>query len=470
MDGFRESRSALGYFWQNNKPDNKWPGRVYIDQFPKVDLHCLDRAPGDGDIPKGSQTVLGITDDNQYVTMLEALFYERGLATSTASSTYKIGATSNFMLLGKSHFSNEKAVKRLTFASSIIQHVFRLYPDVSSAPRVITIGGFSRPVYHKLVVSHVNLRHRIRFRIFRSILPSVGIEPTSTIMVDFYDAITPSEALKFLYNFRQLMTVICGGLIDLWDVKFSLQVERKLTDAELYFADFVEKPDNSTHFPMSPLIYITKDQGIFTRILSKWLDELEVMRISRGAFGSIMSDIAFIRPGHLKELITIVEMRQGTRGSKPLDKSTSKKLRDKLIETLEQFAIGQEDSERWIDLMRGRINRLNSHDTIITIINFIKDLPKGFVETELSFPKDVTQLRHALTHELTRFTAKDQSKLNYYISKLKALFVLNDAILLGASQEEISPVSAFFVAAKYPFHSYDDDTVDDDFEDNLEAE
>jgi hypothetical protein len=287
MDGFRESRSALGYFWQNNKPDNKWPGRVYIDQFPKVDLHCLDRAPGDGEIPRGSQTVLGITDDNQYVTMLEALLYERGLATSTASSTYRIGATSNFMLVGKSHFSNEKSVKRLTFASSIIQHV---------------------------------------------------------------------------------------------------------------------------------------------------------------------------------------EMRQGTRGSKPLDKSTFKELRNNLIEALEQFATGHEDSEFWIDLMRARIARLNSHDTKITIINFIKDLPKYFVDTELSFPKDVTQLRHALTHELTRFTAKDQLKLNYYISKLKALFVLNDAILLGASREEISPVSAFFVAAKYPFHSYDDDTVDDDLEDTLEAD
>jgi hypothetical protein len=470
MDGFRESRSALGYFWQNNKPDNKWPGRVYIDQFPKVDLHCLDRAPGDGEIPRGSQTVLGITDDNQYVTMLEALLYERGLATSTASSTYRIGATSNSMLVGKSHFSNEKSVKRLTFASSIIQHVFRLYPDVSSAPRMITIGGFSRPVYNKLVVSHVNLRHRIRFRIFRSILPSTGIEPTSTLMFDFYDAITPSETLKFLYNFRQLMTVICGGLIDLWNVNISLQAEDKLTNAELYFADIVEKPVNSTYFPMSPLINITKDHGIFSRILSKWLDEPEDIRISRGAFGSIISDTEFIRPGHLKDLITVVEMRQGTRGSKPLDKSTFKELRNNLIEALEQFATGHEDSEFWIDLMRARIARLNSHDTKITIINFIKDLPKYFVDTELSFPKDVTQLRHALTHELTRFTAKDQLKLNYYISKLKALFVLNDAILLGASREEISPVSAFFVAAKYPFHSYDDDTVDDDLEDTLEAD
>jgi ApeA N-terminal domain 1 len=402
--------------------------------------------------------------------MLEALFYERGLATSAASSTYKIGATSNFMLLGKAHFSDEKSVKRLTFSSSIIQHVFRLYPDVSSAPRVITSHGFRRRVYHKLIVSYVNFKHRVRFRIFRSILPSIGIEPTSTLMVDFYDAITPSEALKFLYNFRQLMTVICGGLIDLWNVNILLQAENRLSDAELYFADIVEKPDNSTHFPVSPLINITKDQGIFARVLSKWLDEPELMRISRGAFGSIISDRGFIRPGHLKDLITLVEMRQGTRGSKPLDKATSKKLRNKLIETLEQFAIGQENSECWIDLMRARIERINSYDTTITVINFIENLPEGFVETESSFPKDVTQLRHALTHELTRFTAKDQSKLNYYITKLKALFVLNDAISLGASQEEISPVSAFFVAAKYPFHSYDDDTVDEEFEDKLETE
>jgi hypothetical protein len=148
----------------------------------------------------------------------------------------------------------------------------------------------------------------------------------------------------------------------------------------------------------------------------------------------------------------------------------SPKTRNKLIETLDQFAVSQKDSEHWIDLMRSRINRLNSHDTKITVDNFIKNLPKGFVETELSFSKAVTQLRHALTHELTRFTVKDQSKLNYYISKLKALFVVNDAMLLGASPEEISPVSAFLVAAKYPFQSYDDETADDSFEDSLEAE
>lgn len=470
MDGFKENRSSLGFFWPHNKPDNKWPGRVYIEQFPNVDLHCLDSAPGDGEVPKGYHTVLGITEDNQYVTMPEAVFYERGLATRAGSSTYKIGATSNFMLLGTSHFSDKKAVKRLTFSSSIIQHVFRLFPNVSSAPRVSKIRGFSYPIYNKLVVSHVNLKHRVRFRIFRSIIPSAGIEPTSTIMVDFYDAITPSEALKFLYNFRQLMTVICGGLIDLWDVRFSLQVDDKLTDAELYFADIIEKPNNSTHFPVSSLINITDNHRIFARILSKWLDEPEFMRLSRGAFGSILSDTGFIRPSHLKELVTLVETRQGTQDSAPLDKSTSKNLRNKLNETLDQFAISQKYSEHWVDLMRARINRLNSHDTKLTINNFIKKLPKGFVETELSFSKDVTQLRHALTHELTRFTAKDQSKLNYYFSKLKALFVLNDAMLLGALPEEISPFSAFLVAAKYPFHSYNDDIAGDSFEDSSEAE
>jgi hypothetical protein len=470
MDGFRESRSSLGYFWPNNKPDNKWPGRVYIEQFPKVDLHCLDRAPGDGEVPKGYQTVVGITEDNEYVTMLEALFYERGLATRAGSSTYKIGATANFMLLGNSHFSDRKAVKRLTFLSSIIQHVFRLYSDLSSAPRTTTSRGFSRPVYHKLVVSHVNLKHRIRFRIFRSIIPTTGIEPTSIMMVDFHEAITPSETLKFLYNFRQLMTVICGGLIDLWDVKLSLQVDHKITVAELYFADTVEKPGTSTHFPMSPLIDITKSRSVFARTLSNWLDESEAIRISRGAFGSIIADEGFIRPGHLRDLMTLIEMRQGAQGSAPLDKSTARKLRNKLIETLEQFAVGQKDTERWIDLIRARLNRFNSHDTTITMINFMEDLPKGFVETERSFSKDVIQLRHALTHELTRFTAKDQSKLRYYISKLKALFVLNDAILFGASRDEISPASAFLVAAKYPFHSYDDVDVDDDSENKYKEE
>jgi hypothetical protein len=59
MSKFKEALSALGHFWPADKPDNRWPGMVSMDLFPRAKLHCIGRAPGDGTEPAGRLTLTG---------------------------------------------------------------------------------------------------------------------------------------------------------------------------------------------------------------------------------------------------------------------------------------------------------------------------------------------------------------------------------------------------------------------------
>jgi hypothetical protein len=99
MPLFNETFSALGHFWPQGKPDNCWPGRVSIDQFPTAKLHCLNRIPGDGVIPKGYQTICGTTEDGQHVTMFEAYCAERGLTLTNTTRTHQLSVTRTLCLL-----------------------------------------------------------------------------------------------------------------------------------------------------------------------------------------------------------------------------------------------------------------------------------------------------------------------------------------------------------------------------------
>jgi hypothetical protein len=73
MSTFKKTLSALGHFRPADKPDNRWAGMVSMDVFPRARLHCIGRAPGDGTEPAGRLTLHGLTENNQYITMLEAL-------------------------------------------------------------------------------------------------------------------------------------------------------------------------------------------------------------------------------------------------------------------------------------------------------------------------------------------------------------------------------------------------------------
>jgi ApeA N-terminal domain 1 len=275
MPLFNETFSALGHFWPQGKPDNCWPGRVSIDQFPTAKLHCLNRIPGDGVIPKGYQTICGTTEDGQHVTMFEAYCAERGLTLTNTTRTHQLSVTSNFMLVGATHFTGSESVKRLTFSSVVVEHVLRLKSNFfpHSLPRTFSADGLRRRQSHKQVVSYFDPMEKVRFRIVRSLTPSSGMEPTSLIIIDFHKPLRPKDALTFLHHFRQLLTVICGDLIDLWDVKLLHLGHSYLVKSELYFADQVEKSTNSTWFPITPLIDIARRKDLFRRILRNWLTE-----------------------------------------------------------------------------------------------------------------------------------------------------------------------------------------------------
>jgi hypothetical protein len=107
------------------------------------------------------------------------------------------------------------------------------------------------------------------------------------------------------------------------------------------------------------MIDIARRKDLFRRILRNWLTESPSTRTTRGAFVAVVSDKGFLRPGHLRELVTIIETRGGTEDTAPLRRDVSKVLREKLNVILEEFALTQCDSDVWVDVIRRRINNIN---------------------------------------------------------------------------------------------------------------
>jgi hypothetical protein len=197
------------------------------------------------------------------------------------------------------------------------------------------------------------------------------------------------------------------------------------------------------------LIDIARRKDLFRRILRNWLSESPNTRTTRGAFVAVVSDKGFLRPGHLRELVTIIETRGGTEETAPLRKDVSKALRDKLNVTLEWFASTQSDGDVWIDIIRRRINNINHHEARLILRKFVSDLPPNLVEVSDTFPADLIALRNSLTHDISKITSSDYNNLKFFVTTLKALFVVNDAIVLGASPSDIIEASSFLAAAKY---------------------
>jgi hypothetical protein len=75
------------------------------------------------------------------------------------------------------------------------------------------------PILQKQVASYLDFGRRIRVRVFRPTVPTTTIGPSSTWTIDFLRLVTPGEALRALHEFRALLALICGDLIDLWDVQ-----------------------------------------------------------------------------------------------------------------------------------------------------------------------------------------------------------------------------------------------------------
>jgi hypothetical protein len=356
------------------------------------------------------------------------------------------------------------AFGEVSFASSLAEHVLRLLarPDYKEI-RYRRFGGSQHdiPILHKQVGSCVDIGRGIRVRAFRPTVPATTIEPTSAWKIDFLRLVTPIEALVVLHEFRALLALICGDLIDLWDVQLIHKKGKEYTHSELYFADPVEHPASSSGFPMLPLLDIGRDRTLFRKVMAAWLAESPVRRIGRGAFTAILQDKGTLRFSHLRELVTIIEMQESNAGTTPLLKDQFRTLRDALKAVLEQFAAKDPDSARWRETIEKRISQINSYDARIKLANFIAKLPQSFVSLPEAFTKDVIDLRNDLVHDISRLKAGVQNRLAFFLAKLKALYVLSDAIALRARPDEVRTGSHFLAAAQHiPANFFTGDTSD----------
>lgn len=321
MARFKDTLSALGHFWPSTKPDNRWPGRVHIETFPRVRLHCMGAAPGDGIHPSGRLTLHGLTDENQCVTMFEAAASPAGVAFNNRTATQTISVTANYMLVASEHFDESASVRRVTFGSSIVEHVLRLWADPAYKEirhRKARGRPYETPILHKQVASYVDFGKRIRVRAFRPTVPTPMIDPTSLWTIDFLQLVTPSEALKVLHAFRALLALLCGDLIDVWDLQLLHKKGEGYIYSELYFPDPVEHPTNSHGFPQLPILDIGHDRALFRKVMASWLAESPAKRIGRGAFAAILQDKGTLRFSHLRELVTIVEMQESRATADPV--------------------------------------------------------------------------------------------------------------------------------------------------------
>jgi ApeA N-terminal domain 1 len=462
MTEFDKSLSALGHFWPAAKPDNLWPGRVYIDTFPRATLHCIGRGPGDGSPPRGRMTIHGLTDGNQSVTMFEAAAQLGGVAFNDRTTTQRASITANYMLVASQHFDESPSVRRVSFASAMAEHVFRLranldYKDIRYRRAGAGAGGGEDiPIFHRQAVSYVDTVRGIRIRAFRPTVPNPSIEPTSAWMINFLKPATPREALDTLFQFRALLSILCGDLVELSDVRFTHTT--RFSQSKVYFPDLVKSPTTSADFPTLPLLEIGKDPSLFRKVMSSWLSESDVRKIARGAFAAIMQDKGTMRFSHLRELVTIIEMQEEKAGTAPLTKAQARRLRSALQAALTTFADTEPNSAEWLDVIEKRIGLINSYDAKKKIANFIAGLPKGFVVLPDRFVHELVELRNTLVHDISRITANDQNKLSFFLAQLKALYALSDAMALGARQADIREGSHFLSTAMHmPINFYTGD-------------
>jgi hypothetical protein len=439
MGSFKSTLSELGFFWPSGKPDNKWPGRVFVDGFPRARLHCLNGAPGDGIVPEGRGTLHGITEDNECVTMLDALVSPGRISANKIATTVSLSVTANSMLVGNRHLDGSRTVRRVTFASSWVDRTQRLGAEDYSDLRQRATEGFrgKRPILSRQAVSYVDFARRMRIRIWRSTVPISGVEPGSKIAIDFLDLVTPDHALRVLHYFRDLLSVLCGGLIDLWNVEFLHHIGAERAESLVYFSDPIERPQKQRGFMDAPMVEFARNKPLFRKLIRNWLAEPQGRRIARAAFEDILRDKGVLRLSQHRELVTIIELLGKTKGSSPMTKAKAREVRAALRKALEECAANGATNQAWVDTIRARIDNINYHDAAIVVQNFLDELPSGFIDFPPTFAKDVVELRNTVTHNLGNIKNSDFNRLAFFVAKLRAAIALSDVISLGASPSDV---------------------------------
>jgi hypothetical protein len=243
--------------------------------------------------------------------------------------------------------------------------------------------------------------------------------------------------------------LLCGDLIDLWNVRLLHKKGEEYIHSSLYFADAVKHPTNSNGFPHTPILDIGHDRALFRKVMAAWLAEPPARRIGRGVFHAILQDKGTLRFSHLRDLVTVVEMHETSAGTAPLSKTQFCAVRKAFKAFLNKFAVKEPDSDKWLETMERRVDLINHYDAKIRLANFIKKLPEGFVSAPEAFINEVIKLRNTLVHDIVGLKTDDQNKLAYFVAKLKALYALSDAVSLGARPVDVQKGAHFFSAAKF---------------------
>jgi len=102
---------------------------------------------------------------------------------------------------------------------------------------------------------------------WRSTVPNIGVEPGSKISIDFLDLATPKGALTSLHYFRDLFAVICGDLVDLWNVEFLHHIGEERARSLVYFFDPIERPRKPREIMDAPVVEVGKNKLLFRRII-----------------------------------------------------------------------------------------------------------------------------------------------------------------------------------------------------------
>jgi hypothetical protein len=210
------------------------------------------------------------------------------------------------------------------------------------------------------VESYLDRARRIRFRFFRPRVPNTTIEPMSSVLVDSLDAVTPQHAMSMVHSLRSLFALICGDVIDLWDTHLYKKVGTYTASSDVYFYNPIPRPTKSVSFPMVPVLDISHNRALFRRVMANWLAERQRRRTARGMFDSILHDKGTLRPSHLRDLITMIEMLVGRGGTAPLSKTKFRALRTALIGALDAFAAAYADAAEWQETIKCRLGHLNS--------------------------------------------------------------------------------------------------------------
>jgi hypothetical protein len=94
------------------------------------------------------------------------------------------------MLVASDYFDDSASVRRVTFASSLAEHVLRLSADSDYKEvrhRKFDGAPFDRPILRKQAASYVDIGRKIRIRAFRPTVPTAEIEPRSLWRIDFLE-------------------------------------------------------------------------------------------------------------------------------------------------------------------------------------------------------------------------------------------------------------------------------------------